>query len=226
MRPARMFQGLTIVCGVAGALFITDAAGQSPGSITCVPGFDLTCSPKIEVATTRPSATKKGLVLKRDNLPFNQSDIEVLPFVRDKSGSCGENGISCPTRSYDVGVSFIGQAASVTANVRGGVLARSSKDGSACASLHIDLYAGRGKNARKVLSRLVGTSCEQSHQSLFNSIVLTDLKAGENYEIRGRLDCLYSKIPEAATGAGAGHFLCSTYASEVTLIWPFGVKAK
>ncbi len=192
----------------------------------CVPGFDLTCSPKIEVGTTKPSATKKGLVLKRDNLPFNQSDIEVIPFKLDPSGSCGENGVLCPTKSFDVGMSFTGLAASVTANVSSGLLARSSDVGSACGSIYLDLYAGRGKNARRVLSKLVGRSCDQQHQSLFKSIVLTDLKAGENYEIRGRFECAYSKIPQAPTGTGAGHFLCSTYGTEVTLVWPFGVKAK
>lgn len=226
MKPATTFQRLGLFFGLAGALFVTDASGQTQSTITCLPGFDLTCSPKIEVGATKANATKKGLVLKRDNLPFNDSDIEVIPFVLNPSGSCGENGIECPSRSYNVGVPFSGQAASVTANVRGGVLARSSEVGSACASLFMDLYAGTGKNTRRVLSKLVGVSCEQGHQSLFNSIVFTDLKAGENYEVRGRLQCVYSKIPLAATGAGAGHFLCSAYASEVTLIWPFGVKRK
>jgi hypothetical protein len=226
MKIALIFTRLSFFCGLTGALFITAASAQSRNSITCVPGFDLTCSPKIEVGATKSSAAKKGLVLKRDNLPFNKDDIEVIPFGLDPSGSCGGNGVGCPTKSYGVGMNFRGQAASVTANVRGGVLARSSEAGSACASLFMDLYAGTGKNARRVLSRRVGTSCEQGHQSLFNSIVLTDLKAGEDYEIKGRLECLYSKIPVATTGAGAGHFLCSTYASEITLIWPFGVKGK
>ena len=123
-------------------------------------------------------------------------------------------------------MSFTGQAASVTANVSSGLLSRSSDVGSACGSIYLDLYAGRGKNARRVLSKLVGRSCDQSHQSLFKSIVLTDLKAGENYEIRGRFVCAYSKIPQATIGTWAGHFLCSTYGTEVTLVWPFGVKAK
>jgi hypothetical protein len=224
MKTVRIVQQLGLLCGLAGALAITDALAQTQGSITCLPGFDLTCSPKIEVGTTKSSATKKGLVLKRNNLPFDQSDIEVIPYPLELSGSCGENGIGCPTKSFNVGMGFKGQAASVTANVRGGVLARSSEAGSACASLFVDLYAGTGENVRRVLSRLVGRSCEQGHQSLFNSIVFTDLTAGEDYEIRGRLECSYSKIPVAATGAGAGHFLCSTYGSEVTLIWPFGVK--
>ena len=229
MKPSRMFRELSLICCLTGTLFVSDASGQSSSSTTpttCVPGFDLTCSPKIEVGTTKPSATKKGLVLKRDNLPFNQSDIEVIPLKLDPSGSCGENGVLCPTKSFDVGMSFTGLAASVTANVSSGLLARSSDVGSACGSIYLDLYAGRGKIARRVLSKLVGRSCDQSHQSLFKSIVLTDLKAGENYEIRGRFVCAYSKIPQAPTGTWAGHFLCSTYGTEVTLVWPFGVKAK
>ncbi len=203
-------------------------SGTAPNSaaVVCVPGSDLTCSPKIEVGLTKPSETKKGLVLKRDNLPFNQSDIEVIPFKMDPSGSCGENGVVCPTKSFDVGMSFSALAASVTANVSGGLLARSSDVGSACGSIYLDLFAGRGKNARRVLSKLVGRSCDQAHQSLFKSIVLTDLKAGETYEIRGRFECAYSNIPQAPTGKGSGHFLCSTYATEVTLVWPFGVKTK
>ena len=224
MKLTTTFQRLGIFCGLAVAVFATDASAQSPGPITCLPGFDLTCSPKIEVGATKATATKKAVVLKRDTLPFDASDVEVIPFVLNATGTCGEKGFECPTRSYAVGVPFSGQAASVTANVSGVVLARSSEAGSTCASLFVDLYAGKGKNSRKVLSKLVGTSCEQAHQSLFNSIVFTDLKAGESYEIRGRLECRYSKIPLAATGAGSGHFLCSSYESEVTLIWPFGVK--
>lgn len=228
MRTTRMFRGLSLICCLAGTLFVSDASGQSSSSTTttCVPGFDLTCSPKVEVGITRPSRTKKGLALKRDSLPFNQSDTEIIPFKMDPSGSCGENGIVCPTRSYDVGVNFIGQAASVTANVRGILLARSSDAGSACGALYVDLFAGKGENVRRVLSRLVGRSCEQGHQSLFNSIVLEDLKAGESYVLKGRLECAYAKIPQTSTGAGAGSFLCSTSGTEVTLVWPFGVKTK
>ena len=199
-------------------------SNSGTGGTICFPGSDLTCSPKVQIGSTKPSETKKGLVLKRDNLPFNQSDIEVIAYGLDGSGSCGVNGKVCPTKAFPVGLKFTGQAASVTATVRGSILARSSEAGSACGSLYMDLYQGRGKSSRIVLSRLVGRSCDQPHQSSFYSTVLTNLKSGEEYEIRGRFECSYSKIPQATTGAGAGHFLCSTYGSEVTLVWPFGVK--
>ena len=100
MRTTRMFRGLSLICCLAGTLFVSDASGQGKSGqgsglissstiTTCVPGFDLTCSPKVEVGITKPSRTKKGLVLKRDSLPFNQSDTEIIPFKMDPSGSCG-----------------------------------------------------------------------------------------------------------------------------------------
>lgn len=112
----------------------------------------------------------------------------------------------------------------MTKPVRGGLLARSSDVGSACGSLFMELYESKGTNAKVILSRLVGRAYDQPHRSFFYSTVLKGLKSGEDYEIRGRLECAYSKIPVAATGAGAGHFLCSRYGSEVTLVWLFGVK--
>lgn len=199
-------------------------SNSGTGGTVCFPGSDLTCSPKVQIGSTKPSETKKGLVLKRNNLPFNQSDIEVIAYGLDGSGNCGVNGKVCPTKAFPVGLKFTGQAASVTATIRGSILARSSEVGSACGSLYMDLYQGTGNSSRIVLSRLVGRSCDQPHQSSFYSTVLTNLKSGEDYEIRGRFECSYSKIPQATTGAGAGHFLCSTYGSEVTLVWPFGVK--
>ena len=137
------------------SLFVSDASGQgksgqgsglisSSTTTTCVPGFDLTCSPKVEVGITKPSVNKKALVLKRDSLPFNQSDTEIIPFKMDPSGSCGEKGIVCPSSSYDVGVKFTGQAASVTANVRGILLAKSSGAGSVCGALYVDLFVALG----------------------------------------------------------------------------------
>lgn len=116
----------------------------------------------------------------------------------------------------------------MTANVRGILLAKSSGAGSVCGALYVDLFVagGGGGGERRAHSKLVGRSCEQGHQSLFNSIVLTDLKAGESYVLRGRLECAYANIPQTSTGAGAGSFLCSTSGTEVTLVWPFGVKTR
>ena len=224
MKAVQFFKTVGVLCAVVSCAGSLDAGAQTTSTVNfvCSPSTDLTCSPKLESGRSHVTKEKQVVVLlsNRPHLAVVDTVREKLFFPKSATGACGGDNQACPSKSFEKGFEFTGQAASATLQLFGATSARTEDTGRACAHLFADLYVKEGTTEKLVESYRVGGACETSHTTHANAVTLTQLSAGKSYSVKGRLVCVYAGV-SADEKSGV---ICSNSGLAVTLVWPFGQR--
>lgn len=200
------------VGGVPQAAANPPAPAAPAAPAVCFPGADITCSPKVEQKTAKPSEAKPlGVLFRKDSAqaPPSPDGYEVIPLAGDQGSG---------QHSYAVPVTFTGLAASVTVDVVYTGLARAVGTGTprACQLMLLDVK--KGSDALTMVN--VGSTCNSEHSTISRRFVLTGLEPGASYTITPRVACSYMMSNVRTQG-----FVCSFQNFSATLVWPFGNPA-
>ncbi len=209
------------------ALAAHDAAAQSApgaGPYLCQPAVDPQCSPKISAGTSVTATGKTTVQLRTSN--FNSSPtnaaVQYFNFPIAAGGYCGRTGQpACPEKSYDVGVPFKADTASVVVNARGFSMGQSPANlaGQVCGTLFVDIFKKQGSTETLVTSQLLTNACDTLTQAGSYSFTVGNLAVGGEYVAKGRLKCVYGALPAQSAG---GYFLCSGQPLDLQIVSPFG----